>query len=447
MKRTALLDLDVWYQGKKRKPLILRGARQVGKSTLVRLFAESRKLKLIEINFEKTKLKKIDTDQIDLEQIILEIELKSQQPITKNTLIFFDEIQESAKAIQILRYFYEERPDIAIIAAGSLLEFVLNDHRFSMPVGRVEYYHLGPVTFGEYLTAIGKEDWVKKLALDPFQTAETLYSSLSIHLREYFYIGGMPEAIQTFLDQRSYLAVKKIHQSIMDTYLDDFQKYATKSQSIHLGNLIRTLPRFLGKKIKLAELLPETKHSAIKNALQLLEQAKIIRRCVHTNATGIPLYSIADESVFKLYFLDIGLLNHLLGISADDIINEQGEKAVTEGIQAEQFVAQHLTEPLFYWLKNKKKEQAEIDFIIQKSKRIIPIEVKSGKSGTLKSLHHFMCNHQLTFAVRFDLKDRKKSAATEQMNCAIFDGKNTIQYQYQLNNFPLFAVEWLMNHL
>lgn len=451
MERKATEDILAWYKGKNRKPLILRGARQVGKSTLVRLFAKSLKLNLIEVNLEKLKINGFNADEIDVQKILNEIEYKTQKSISKTSLIFLDEIQANPKAIQALRYFYEDKPELAVIAAGSLLEFVLNDHQFSMPVGRVDYYHLGPMTFTEYLQALGNKKLVEDLKKDPLNTAIIAFDKLSQHLREFYYIGGMPEAIKTFVEEQSYLPVEKVHRSIIETYIDDFSKYASKTETVHLGNLIKILPSHLGQKIKYSELLPDARHPVIKKSLSLLEQARIVTKCSHTNASGIPLISQIDESVFKLYFLDIGLLNYLLGLDANDILSLSTEKLLTEGIMAEQFIAQHLkyltakdsSLPLMYWLKDKKKEAAEIDFVIQRSKKIIPIEVKSGKTGTLKSLNYFMVEKKLPQAVRFDLLERKKGMSVEKINTSLFDGIKQQKCIYNLSNFPLFLIEYL----
>jgi predicted AAA+ superfamily ATPase len=451
MERLAEKDLLNWYQGKNRKPLILRGARQVGKSTLVKLFAKNQKLDLIEVNLEKSKINGFDLDEIDIKKIINEIEYKSQKEITKKSLLFFDEIQANPKALQALRYFYEDQPDIAVMAAGSLLEFSLNDHEFSMPVGRIEYYHLGPMTFTEYLLALGNKKLVSDLTTNPLETSFLAFDKLKAHLREFYYIGGMPEAVKSYAEDGSFLSVEKIHRSIIETYVDDFSKYATKSQSIHLGHLIKSLPIHLGKKLKYSQLLPDVKHPSIKKAITLLENAKIIMKCSHSNASGIPLSSQVDESVFKLYFLDIGLLNFLLGLDANDIMSSSASRLLNEGIMAEQFIAQHLkylskkesSTPLMYWLKDKKKESAEIDFLIQRSKNIIPIEVKSGKSGTLKSLHYFMMDKKLKKALRFDLLKRASSSLDENINSSLFDGEKQRNFKYTLRNLPLFLIEYI----
>jgi hypothetical protein len=451
MRRKALTDLNDWLLRKNRKPLILRGARQVGKSTLVRYFAEQSDLELIEVNLEKLKINSFDDEDINVEKIIQEIEYKTRKKLTLNSLLFIDEIQENPNAIKSLRYFYEEQPNLPVIAAGSLLEFVLNNHSFSMPVGRVEYYHLGPMNFEEYLIAIGDDDLVKNLQLSPLTTAELIFEKLLLHLREFYYIGGMPEAIKTYIETKSFLEVERVHQSIIETYKDDFPKYASKTDTINLGQLISSIPKHIGKKIKYSELLKDVKHAPTKRALSLLENAKIIHKCIHTNASGIPLAAQADETIFKLYFLDIGLLNYLYGTHVDDILNPTDETLLTNGVIAEQFVAQHLkyrtqrsaAEPLYYWLHEKKMNSAEIDFILQISHEIIPIEVKSGKSGSLKSLFYFMASKNKSTSIRFDLSKRKASQFSEEINTAIFDGFENKKVSFVLKNYPLFLINFI----
>jgi uncharacterized protein len=447
MRRKQLESLKQWWRDKDRKPIILRGARQVGKSTLVRLFAKAHDLNLIEINLEKVTIKSFEQEDIDIENIVKEISYKTKQNFDDNSLLFIDEIQESPRALQALRYFYEEKNEIAVIAAGSLLEFSLHQHNFSLPVGRVEYMHLGPMTFIEFLWAQGQETLASDMLTNLEGTIDIAFDLLKKSLREFYFVGGMPEAVKAHSEGRNWQAISKIHQSIMETYIDDFGKYATSTQSVHLGHLLKTLPFHIGKKIKFSELLSNVQHPQIKRAVELLEQAKIISKCYHSNASGIPLSSQIDESVFKIYFLDIGLLNFLMGLRADHILELSAEGLLTEGIMAEQFIAQHLkymliqdSQPLLYWLKDKKKNNAEIDFLIQKGKNIIPIEVKAGKSGTLKSLIYFMGDKKLKEAIRFDMKQRNE--LNEKIETSFFDQKLK-KVSIQLKNYPLFAVEIL----
>ncbi len=447
MKRKALVTLQSWYSGKNRKPLILRGARQVGKSTLVRLFAQENELELIEINFEKTLINSLTTSEINIEIIIQEIEYKTNKSLQKKSLLFFDEIQENPKAIAALRYFYEERPEIALISAGSLLEFTLNQNNFSMPVGRIEYMHIGPMTFVEFLWAMGHNKLGNDLINQPETTALVAFEQLAKLLREFYAVGGMPEAIKAYTETNNLEEVINVHRSIMETYIDDFHKYATTSESHHLNTLIQNIPTNLGKKVKLNELIPNAKQAVITKCLTLLEQAKLIIKCHHTNASGIPIHSQMDNTVFKIYFLDIGLMNHLLGLTPLDIIHETDEKLLTEGIQAEQFFAQHLkyldpysgSTHLTYWLRDKKRNNAEVDFIIQRSKDILPIEIKSGKSGSLKSLIYFMATKKNKKAFRFDLK--KREHYQELISTSVFNGSEQIKTNFKLFNYPLFLVE------
>ena len=354
-----------------------------------------------------------------------------------------------------LRYFYEERPDIAVIAAGSLLEFALNDQDISIPVGRVEYYHLGPMSFEEFLLALGQENLVMNLRKKPEATGQLVFDKLCRHLKEYYYIGGMPEAVATYVETKSFLAVASIHRSILETYKDDFPKYATKAESVNLGVLLSTISRHVGKKIKYSELLRDVKHSSIKKALWLLENARIVFRCTHSNASGIPLLGQIEESVFKIYFLDIGLLNSLLGIEAEETLKTDDHNLNNniQGLLAEQFIAQQLkflsqksaSETLFYWLRDLKKQGAEIDFMIQKSSEIIPIEVKSGKSGTLKSLIVFAFEKKIKSAIRFDLKKRSDDELTEKINTIIVDEGQKKKVVFKLLNYPIFLINFVFH--
>ena len=229
MQRHSEEQLNLWLQKPRRKPLIIRGARQVGKSTLVRQFAQSQQLTLAEINLEKHSQLDAVFQTNNLDQIIPELELIARVNLQqKNTLLFLDEIQSTPHALAVLRYFYEEMPQLPVITAGSLLEFVLQDHNFSMPVGRVEYLHLGPMTFKEFLLALGEDqlyNYISSYQLGQ-DWPQTAHRQLLRRQREYLFIGGMPESILAFSEHNSMLDARQIHRSIMQTYQDDFAKYS-----------------------------------------------------------------------------------------------------------------------------------------------------------------------------------------------------------------------------
>jgi len=411
--RFAIDHLETWFDEHPRKPLVMRGARQVGKSTLVKLFAQKRGLRIHEVNLERhLYLEEIFRSQ-DLHAILGELQgLTGEISDSEPSLLFLDEIQAIPSAIQSLRYFYEDKPELPVIAAGSLLEFAQADSSFSMPVGRITYYHMTPMSFGEYLHAIDPDlyafyDAYSNTAPIP----ETYHQRLTLRQREYLFVGGMPEAVQRFVDTQSFEKVQEVHRSILETYIDDFAKYARKSELARLQKVFRALPLVQGKKIKYSSLSIDDKAADIKSAIDLLSKARICVKVFHTSCSGLPLGAERDENTFKLLFLDVGLLNFQLGLSWQAIRRMDERTLVNEGSLAEQFVGQELIASqkakapleLYYWLREGKRNNAEVDFLLTSEARIIPVEVKAGKSGSLKSLHQFLFLKQGSFALRFDM--------------------------------------------
>lgn len=452
MERKAFKYLEKWYQKEKRKPLILRGARQVGKSTLVRLLAKRLGLQLVEFNFEIEKLKSAQSkigekemNSFQFEHLIAEIESKKNTHLDKNCLLFFDEIQQQSELIPLLRYFYEKRPDVPLIAAGSLLEFALEKKAYSMPVGRIEYFHLSPMDFEEFLLATGKKKLNEQVNLlfnknlsypELFQVNWPSYlgSELTQAVKDYLYVGGMPEAVDVFARTRSPIQVRDVHRSILQTYKDDFSKYATPATTVRLEELFNRLHLFIGKKVKYSELLIETRNREIKSALNLLFKARLLLFCKHTNGSGLPLRSLASDEVFKFYFLDVGLLGYLQGHTWSEIHNFNDLTLLTKGDVAEQFLAQHLAyldrgfeEPeLFYWLRDGKSVNAELDFLFSCESQIYPIEVKAGKSGKMKSLVNFCSERKLKYAFRFDMSEDRQTTLED------------VSYKLPATQFKLF---------
>jgi len=410
IKRDAEHHLMEWYRSRRRKPLVLRGARQVGKSTLVRQFAINNDLALAEINLEKHLYLDAVFKTLDIDRIIYELEAVAGLKINSDhTILFLDEIQGTPHAIQALRYFYEERPDLPVIGAGSLLEFTLSDHHFSMPVGRITYYHLGPLTFREFLAAV-LPGHVKYLS--DFRLGESIpmaaHKKLLNRQREYLFVGGMPEAVQSFIDEGSLTEVTAIQRSIADTYQDDFAKYAKQKDLVLLQQVFRYIPRQLGKKVKYSNMVREEPSKRIRNAIELLVNARICHQVFHSHSTGVPLYADISPNAYKLLFMDVGMANNICGNDWIflESIDERG--LVNEGGLAEQFIGQHLLNPhqapqLTYWLREGKSSNAEVDYVISRGDLIVPIEVKAGKSGSLKSLQQFVYRKGLAIAVRFDL--------------------------------------------
>lgn len=413
MYREAQNQVAAWFGSQNRKPLVLRGARQVGKSTLVRLFAQEAGLSLFEVNLERHlylagvfKSGNMTRIMGELQGLVGEIRSRGQ------SLLFLDEIQAIPEAIQALRYFYEDMPELAVIAAGSLLEFTLSNHSFSMPVGRVSYLHLGPLTFREFLLAGDPELHQYYSAWqwgDPLP--ETRHRKLLWRQREYMMIGGMPEAVQVWINTGLFGDVHDVHRSILETYIDDFAKYARQQQLVRLQRILRALPLHLGRKIKYASLSRDDRAAEVRAAIDLLCKARICSAVHHTDCSGLPLGAERDDSTFKLLFLDIGLVSYQLGIQWAQLQAMDERTLVNEGVLAEQFVGQELlyrqqgkqAPELFYWLREGKSNNAELDYLLAENAAIVPIEVKAGKAGTLKSLFQFIEQKKATRAYRFDL--------------------------------------------
>lgn len=411
MYRFALNELKKWAQRADHKPLVLRGARQVGKSYLAKMLADEYFEQIAEINFEQTpELAELFSSR-QPDRIIALLELQLNLSISSGkTLLFLDEIQASPEVFACLRYFYEQMPDLHIIAAGSLLEFVLEKHQFSMPVGRIEYMHLGPMTFEEFLLAVNKNklwDFLQNYSFSE-TIPDLIHEELMRYVIDYCVIGGMPEAIKLYSTTKSYLDSERILSNILSTYRADFNKYGQRINQQRIEKVFLKIPGLIGQKLKYTQIDREEKSRDLKDALHKLELAKIIHRVIHSDANGIPLGAEINEKHYKPIFLDVGLLCRRLGITMSDIRSIDDLMMINSGQVCEQFVGQHLLysgkyyeDPqLFYWLRQKGSANAEVDYLVSQGTKIIPVEVKAGKTGTLKSLHVFVNEKKSEFALR-----------------------------------------------
>ena len=399
--------LDHWLKKKGRKPLLLRGARQVGKSTIVRQFAARNNLDLIEINLERQPQMDEVFGSLDVKRILHAIEsLPKIGKVSGNSVLFLDEIQATPNALAALRYFYEEWPDLPVIAAGSLLEFVLNDHKFSMPVGRIEYLHMHPMSFEEFLIArdakklvLAIETMISTQKVEPF-----VHQQICDHLKYFLFVGGMPEAIKVFIETDSLRDVSDVHSSILDTYKDDFAKYAKKQDLLLLHRALAYGARAVGERVKYVEISRDEPSRTLKYILDLLCYAKLMDRVYHSDANAVPLGVDMNDKVFKLLFLDVGLMNASNKLDWRSISDASDLTAINSGKVSEQFVGQELRREhdLFFWVRDGKAGNAEVDYVVNSAQQIIPIEVKSGKSGRLRSLLSFAQRGQPKLLLRFD---------------------------------------------
>ena len=413
MKRNAEKELSRWFYGRKRKPHVLRGARQVGKSTLVRNFAASEKLTLYEVNLERHVELRRAFASLRTDDILQELEAVVGAPILdEGGLLFLDEIQAVPEAIPALRYLAEDRPSLPIIAAGSLLEFALAKHGFSMPVGRIAYLHLGPMDFVEY--AIERApDLLRYLDARAILAGlpNAAHDRLLRLLREYLAVGGMPEAVLAMSETGSAKEASAVQSQILQTYQDDFAKYATDRQLALLQTLFRGLPMRVGEKAKYSNFSREDLPRDVKACLELLRKAKIFTAVHHTDGNGVPLAAEESATAWKPLFLDVGLMNKAAGLDAATIARLDGIRLVNEGAIAEQFVGQHLlalggpseAPSLHYWLREGRSNNAEVDYLVARDGVVTPVEVKAGASGSLRSLAQFMKEKKPRTAFRFDL--------------------------------------------
>lgn len=409
MKRDIEKYFIQWAKDKNRKPLIIRGARQVGKSYLVEHCLKNYFKNIVVCNFEFVPELKNCFDNLEPTVIINKIQILLNTEITKETLIFLDEIQECPQAITALRYFKEKLSEQAVICAGSLLEFTMNKENFSMPVGRVSFIYVQPLSFGEFLTAIGQDKLRKYLESISIKNPidDIFHNKLIELLKTYLVVGGMPAVVQEYINTKNISNVLKIQNDLLTTYREDFGKYSKVSKSQYLEKVMNFVPRFIGQRIKYSTIDSEVRSLYLKEAIYLLNLAGIIKQVFKTTASGLPLESEKNENIFKLNFLDVGLMQAVTGISADIISKDLMQ--INNGAIAEQFVGQeilaysnpNIENKLYFWCREEKSSMAEIDFVVNYNSNIIPVEVKAGTTGTLKSLQLFIKEKKPKIAVRF----------------------------------------------
>lgn len=404
--RTVILELENWLNQPNRKPLVLRGARQVGKTTLVNRFAKHFK-QYIYLNLE------LPNDRQPFEQFTNIETLVQSLFFLKNcllenkqeTLLFIDEIQEVPNAVNLLRYFFEAVPELPVIAAGSMLE-TLFDKNISFPVGRVEHKVIHPASFPEFLDAMGETTALNQLKQVPI--ANFAHNKLLQLFKNYALIGGMPEIIKNYSENRDLRALSPIYDSLISSYLDDVEKYASSNSQVqHIRHVIASSFFEAGKRIKFEGFGNSSYRSRdMSEALRTIEKALLVQLVFPCTSTKLPILPDIKRSP-RLHVVDTGLINYSLGIQKD-ILGTPDLHSVYQGTLIEHLVGQeilsnqHLTlSSLHFWVREKKTSNAEVDYIYPYEGKLIPIEVKSGKEGTLRSLHLFMDEAPHKLAVRF----------------------------------------------
>lgn len=410
MKRDLEKELITWKNKSDRLPLMLRGARQVGKSFLVKNFGKNHFNYYVEINFEYEPEAKQCFSSLDPIEILNKIRLlKGAAIVAGKTLLFLDEIQECPEAIMALRYFYEKAAELHVIAAGSLLEFVFHQQSFRMPVGRVQYLFVKPLSFGEFLVASGFETIREHLngvtiarPLDGM-----LHQQLLKLLRQYMLLGGMPKVVDTYLRTQDITDAQRMQTAILTTYQDDFGKYSGSLDIRYMIALFVRVPRLVSQRFFYKDVDPELRARELKVALQKLCEAGIVYKTHSVAASGVPLELQINEKEFKLFFLDTGLVNRSCGLGSD-VLFEEDVILVNCGSIAEQLVAQELiayTDPyskpeLYWWCRDKRGSSAEVDFVYEQKAKLFPIEVKAGAIGKLRSLKIFMEEKRSQLGIR-----------------------------------------------
>lgn len=405
MRRDHLNFLRRWRNDPIRVPLMIRGARQVGKSWLVSTFGQEFD-HYISINFEKDKrIHALFPEHIDIQKTLESIQAYTQTPaIPGKTLLFLDEIQECPNALRYLRYFKEDFPQFHVISAGSLLEFTLE--KLGIAVGRVDYLFLYPLSFMEFLSAQNREDLREAVTRKNVDAAS--HGVILEFLKNYMWLGGMPAVVDTWIQHRDYTLCQRIHDRIIGNYEDDFQKYAKKHQIETVGKVFRSIGKQLGKKFQYTNVDNDMKTYPIKQGLQLLIKAGVAHPCFHTSGHVYPLKAEINEKKFKIFLFDIGIAHRLLGlnlaewVTAPLLMDYLGESA--EQLIAQEFIS--YSDPskpseIYYWHTESKSGNAEVDFIAVKENKIVPIEVKSGLKGGMKSLRFFLETHpKSTYGVK-----------------------------------------------
>ena len=410
MKRTILETLKQWKNDTGRRPLLMRGARQVGKTYIVEELGKSEFKNIVTINFERNAEYKEVFSSLDPAKILEKITLLSGEKIVVGeTLLFLDEIQECPRAISSLRYFYEEKKGLHVIGAGSLLEFALGEKEFRMPVGRVQYLYLQPLSFIEFLDAVGENALAGHIAdLSNIKNIpEVIHEKLIGLIKDYFVIGGMPSVVAEYISSHDIIKCQNIQRSIIDTYIDDFAKYANKTKMPVLQKVFNSAARMIGQKFVYSHVDNTIKSYKMKEAVNMLEMAGVLIRIKRSNGDGLPLEANVKDNFFKLLFLDVGLLHNALGIYRETILSND-LSSVFRGAVAEQFIGQELAAyqdfyhkpSLYYWAREAKNSNAELDYIFEKKGMIIPVEVKSGKKGKYKSLKMYIDKYHPVTALK-----------------------------------------------
>lgn len=420
MYRNAMDRLKAWKNAPTRKPLIVNGARQVGKTWLVRAFAHAEFAALAHVVFlDNEDMKRAFEGSLDADRLLMLIGAETgTNPRDGNTLVFLDEIQECPRAITALKMFCEQRPDVPVIAAGSLLGVALNRQRAedgmgtSWPVGKVEYLDLHPLTFDEFVREIANENLADITRSAECDLVTAFAGRLEGLLREYLYVGGMPEVVQRYSDTKDFAQARAVQRTLLADYEHDFSKHVVSALDVeHICQTWRSVPVQLAresdlKRFSYAAIRNGARGRDYRDAVAWLVDAGLVTKVPRVSKPGIPLTGYADETYFKLYLLDVGLLGAATGLTSRALV--KGNRLFTEykGAYAEQFVCQQLVAEGFapyYWSADGKQKKGEVDFVVEGAGGPLPIEVKAGENTAGGSIASFARTYGIERAVRFSL--------------------------------------------
>ncbi|TRX22846.1 ATP-binding protein [Flavobacterium franklandianum] len=415
LERKIDVELEIWKQLPNRKPLILRGARQVGKSSSVKNLSTKFKY-FIEINFdENPTYATIFEKGLDPAGICEQLSVISNTPIIEGeTLLFFDEIQSCIPAISSLRYFYEKMPNLHLIAAGSLLEFALSEIP-SFGVGRVRSIFMYPLSFEEFLLANKENGLVEALNKATTKTAfpELFHQKLKTYLKKFLIIGGMPEAVKTYISNGDMLEVQRVLDDLILSIQADFVKYKIRVSPARIREVFDAVVKQVGNKFSYSYPNATLNNVQIKEALVLLEMAGLVYFVTHSASNGIPIGAEINSKKRKILLFDTGIFQRIQGLNIAQLLIEDDFNSINKGNIAELLVGLELIKNtscyekthLYYWQREAKNSQAEVDYVIQKQDKIIPIEVKAGTKGSMQSLYLFLEEKKLDFGIRLSLEN------------------------------------------
>ena len=415
MKRKLLNNLIEWKNDKNHKPLVLEGARQVGKTWLMKEFGRTQYKKVAYINFDRNeKMCKVFETDLDTNRLVTAVELDVEFKITpENTLIIFDEIQEWPRAITSLKYFNEDAPQYDIIAAGSLLGVA---HHFGtgFPVGKVEFLRLYPLSFTEFLDAMGKEQFVELIEKQDFEMIKLFNTKFEDLLKQYTYIGGMPEVVQDFVDNKDFKKVRTIQKRILSSYEKDFSKHIPANTVEKVRMLWNSVPTQLAKdnkKFIYNAVKKGARAKEFETALTWLKDAGLIYQVYKITKPGLPIGAYEDLDSFKLFVLDVGLLGALVNLDAKTILDRYEIFQEFKGAMAEQYVLQQFKTikdlPVYYWTNE--TSRSEVDFVIQLDSKAVPVEVKAATNLKARSLKIYIEQFKPKLSLRTSLADYKKT--------------------------------------